>query len=151
MSLLSGLDFPHIHKKIKISNCHFNIQYHLFFKTLFISAFCFQGTTILPSLSSVLKDNKEFPNPEKFDPGHFLDESGNFKKSDYFMAFSSGNKNYTCVLQGTEYLLEYQFQYIWHHTGAGVPCSCLYMIRSTTTLKFQHFPCPWYILILSSG
>ncbi|XP_054974987.1 cytochrome P450 2C19-like isoform X1 [Sorex araneus] len=54
-----------------------------------------KGTTIITSLTSVLHDEREFPNAKMFDPGHFLDESGKFKKSDYFMAFSAGKRS--CV------------------------------------------------------
>ncbi|XP_064125626.1 cytochrome P450 2C19-like isoform X2 [Loxodonta africana] len=57
-----------------------------------------KGMTILTSLSSVLYDKKEFSNPEMFDPGHFLDASGNFMKSDYFMAFSAGKR--ICLGEG---------------------------------------------------
>uniref|UniRef100_A0A8C2S9V6 Uncharacterized protein n=1 Tax=Capra hircus TaxID=9925 RepID=A0A8C2S9V6_CAPHI len=40
-----------------------------------------KGTTVLPLLSSILYDCTEFPNPEKFDPGHCLDKNGNFRKT----------------------------------------------------------------------
>ncbi|OWK07539.1 hypothetical protein Celaphus_00008582, partial [Cervus elaphus hippelaphus] len=47
-----------------------------------------EGTVVLPLLSPILYDCKEFPNPEKFDPGHFLDKNGSFRKTKYFVAFS---------------------------------------------------------------
>uniref|UniRef100_A0A8C0E1E6 Uncharacterized protein n=2 Tax=Balaenoptera musculus TaxID=9771 RepID=A0A8C0E1E6_BALMU len=66
--------------------------------TKFRQYFIPKGATVLPLLSSVLYDCKEFPNPEKFDPGHFLDKNGSVRKTEYFVPFSMGKR--ACVGEG---------------------------------------------------
>ncbi|KAF5923569.1 hypothetical protein HPG69_010788 [Diceros bicornis minor] len=57
-----------------------------------------KGTVLIPTLDSLLYDDQEFPDPEEFKPEHFLNESGKFKYSDHFKAFSAGKR--VCVGEG---------------------------------------------------
>ncbi|KAM3912261.1 cytochrome P450 2G1-like [Leptodactylus fuscus] len=51
-----------------------------------------KGTEIYPLLCTVHRDKKYFSSPWKFNPNHFLDESGRFMKNDALMAFSAGKR-----------------------------------------------------------
>lgn len=52
----------------------------------------YQGTMIIPNLTSVLFDKNEWEAPYTFNPGHFLDKEGKFRKRAAFIPFSAGEE-----------------------------------------------------------
>ncbi|XP_030263889.1 putative inactive cytochrome P450 2G1 isoform X2 [Sparus aurata] len=54
-----------------------------------------KNTVIIPLLHSVLKEEKLWATPWSFNPQHFLDQNGNFKKNPAFLPFSAGKR--ACV------------------------------------------------------
>lgn len=51
-----------------------------------------KGTIIITNLCTVLFDKNEWETPEKFNPGHFLDSEGQFRKREAFLPFSAGKR-----------------------------------------------------------
>uniref|UniRef100_A0AC35GNT7 Cytochrome P450 n=2 Tax=Panagrolaimus sp. PS1159 TaxID=55785 RepID=A0AC35GNT7_9BILA len=51
-----------------------------------------KGTTVIPQFESVHKDEKEFRDPQKFDPSRFLDSENNYKKDERITPFSLGKR-----------------------------------------------------------
>ncbi|XP_077126909.1 cytochrome P450 2D17-like isoform X2 [Ranitomeya variabilis] len=51
-----------------------------------------KGTTIIPNLTSVLKDKSIWKKPYQFYPEHFMDSEGNFVKNEAFIPFSAGRR-----------------------------------------------------------
>uniref|UniRef100_A0A672IQ30 Cytochrome P450, family 2, subfamily Y, polypeptide 3 n=1 Tax=Salarias fasciatus TaxID=181472 RepID=A0A672IQ30_SALFA len=54
-----------------------------------------KDTIIFPLLHSVLKEENRWATPWSFNPQHFLDQNGNFKKNPAFLPFSAGKR--ACV------------------------------------------------------
>uniref|UniRef100_UPI00000E778A cytochrome P450, family 2, subfamily d, polypeptide 13 n=1 Tax=Mus musculus TaxID=10090 RepID=UPI00000E778A len=78
-----------------------------------------KGTTLIPNLSSTLKDETVWEKPLRFHPEHFLDAQGHFVKPEAFMPFSAGRRAclgeplarmelflfFTCLLQRFSFLV----------------------------------------------
>ncbi|XP_070700474.1 cytochrome P450 2G1-like [Pempheris klunzingeri] len=54
-----------------------------------------KDTVIILLLHSVLKEEKQWATPWSFNPEHFLDQNGNFKKNPAFLPFAAGKR--ACV------------------------------------------------------
>uniref|UniRef100_A0A8B9JVX0 Cytochrome P450, family 2, subfamily P, polypeptide 6 n=1 Tax=Astyanax mexicanus TaxID=7994 RepID=A0A8B9JVX0_ASTMX len=51
-----------------------------------------KGASVFGNLTSVLFDETEWETPKSFNPGHFLNNDGNFRRREAFMPFSAGKR-----------------------------------------------------------
>ncbi|XP_034531857.1 cytochrome P450 2J6-like [Notolabrus celidotus] len=51
-----------------------------------------KGTMVMPTLNSVLNDETMWETPHSFNPQHFLDQDGQFRKREAFLPFSAGKR-----------------------------------------------------------
>ncbi|MED6275461.1 hypothetical protein CHARACLAT_026765 [Characodon lateralis] len=88
--------------------------------------FSLQGTMIIQNLISVLSEEGQWKFPHEFNPENFLNEHGEFVKSEAFMPFSTGHR--MCLGEGLARMelflimvtLLRKFNFIWPE-DAGEP------------------------------
>ncbi|XP_073454688.1 cytochrome P450 2G1-like isoform X2 [Aquarana catesbeiana] len=71
----------------------FNVPHMVTKDTMFRGYHIPKGTDVYTLLCIVHRDSTQFSTPYKFNPNHFLDENGQFKKNEAFMAFSVGKRS----------------------------------------------------------
>ncbi|KAM9470725.1 cytochrome P450 2F2-like [Clarias gariepinus] len=85
-----------------------------------------KGTTIIPNLSSVLREEGQWKFPHDFNPLNFLNDKGQFEKPEAFLPFSAGPR--VCLGEGLARMelflflvtLLHRFQFVWPE-DAGEP------------------------------
>uniref|UniRef100_A0A674GIU0 Uncharacterized protein n=1 Tax=Taeniopygia guttata TaxID=59729 RepID=A0A674GIU0_TAEGU len=113
-----------------------------------------EGTPVIPVLSSVHSDPTQWENPGKVDPTHFLDEKGEFRKREAFMAFSAGQCSRKRMCPGealarielflflTTLLQSFTFQLATEHSELDLFSLWLQMERRAIPGKFFALPRP---------
>ncbi|XP_063777150.1 cytochrome P450 2D3-like isoform X2 [Pseudophryne corroboree] len=82
-----------VHEIQRLLNLAPTAHYHTVTEDIKIRGYTLpKGTTVSPFLTSVLSDPTQWETPNEFNPGHFLDDNGQFRTRPAFMPFSIGSR-----------------------------------------------------------